>query len=128
MIFPIIQEIKADSSKLAKIAILTKNKDNELLQKALVACYNPYTQYYLRKIPAYTPKAQRGYSLDNAIDDLSLLSEREVTGHAAVDHVRTAAEAASRHRRTGCGDGREQVPRRPPIPPRRVAELHRGVR
>ena len=95
MIYEIIQELRADSSKLAKIAILTKHKDNELLQKALVACYCPYTQYYLRKIPDYTPKAHKGYSLDNAIDDLSLLSEREVTGHAAIDHLTSILENLS---------------------------------
>ena len=87
MIYSIIQEIKADSSKLAKIAILTEHKDNELLQKALVACYDPYVQYYLRKIPAYTPVEKSTLSLDAAIDELDALSSRTVTGHAAQDHL-----------------------------------------
>ncbi len=90
MIFKIIQEIKADPSKNAKIAILTKHKDNQLLKDVLVACYNPYTQYYLRKIPAYNT-SEPGYldslggylSLADALEVIKALSSREVTGHAA---------------------------------------------
>ena len=87
MIFKIIQEIKADSSKNAKIAILTKHKDNELLQKVLVACYNPYTQYYIRKIPAYTTVAKAKITLDEAIDALKPLTERTYTGHASIEYL-----------------------------------------
>ena len=90
MIFKIIQEIKADPSKNAKIAILTKHKDNQLLKDVLVACYNPYTQYYLRKIPAYETwnpvisMPRGGYlSLADALEVIKALSSREVTGHAA---------------------------------------------
>lgn len=88
MIFKIIQEIKADPSKNAKIAILTKHKDNQLLQDVLVACYNPYTQYYLRKIPAYTPRQDEAWMcLESAVDSLEDLSARRVTGQAAKDHL-----------------------------------------
>ena len=87
MIYQIIEEIKADPSKNAKIAILTKHKDNELLQRVIVACYSPYIQYYIRKIPAYTPAKKATVTLDKAIDDLDALSSRTVTGHAAQDHL-----------------------------------------
>lgn len=93
MIFKIIQEIKADSSKLAKIAILTKHKDNELLKKALVACYDPYVQYHLRKIPVYTSPAKPKCTLDKAIDLLDALSTREVTGHAAQGYLQEMLES-----------------------------------
>jgi len=88
MIYPIIQEIKADSSKNAKIAILTKHKDNQLLQNVIVACYTPYMQYYIRKIPAYTPDAGGAWmTLDKALVLLEEFSERKVTGHDAQDHL-----------------------------------------
>ena len=93
MIYKIIQEIKADPSKLAKIAILTKHKDNELLKKALVACYDPYVQYYLRKIPVYTSPAKPKCTLDKAIDLLDALSTREVTGFAAQGYLQEMLES-----------------------------------
>jgi len=93
MIYDIIQEVKADSSKNAKIEILNKHVDNELLQKALVACYSPNVQYYIRKIPDYT--ASGSGSLDAAIDALGKLTSREVTGHDAVDHLTNVLESLS---------------------------------
>lgn len=90
MIYQIIQEIKAESSKNAKIAILAKHKDNELLQKALVACYSPYVQYYIRKIPAYTPESGKNFGklpLTDAIASLERLTNRVVTGQAAIDYL-----------------------------------------
>ena len=96
MISEIIQEIKAESSKNAKIAILTEHKDNELLQKALVACYDPYVQYYIRKIPDYAPGRTGGtMSLDAAIDALGALSRREHTGHAASNYLSKILENVS---------------------------------
>lgn len=82
MIYQIIEEIKADPSKNAKIAILKKHEDNELLQRVIVACYSPYVQYYIRKIPDYSCEPT-GLELGDALDQLSKLSDREVTGHAA---------------------------------------------
>jgi len=91
MIYDIIQEIKATSSKNEKIEILKKHKDNELLKKVLVACYSPYVQYYIRKIPEYTPCTRPEPSLglptplEEALEVLPALSSREVTGHDARD-------------------------------------------
>jgi ATP-dependent DNA ligase len=95
MIYPIIQEIKADSSKNAKIAILTKHKDNQLLQDVIVACYSPYVQYYIRKIPAYTKATKATIKLDAALDMLSALSDRTVTGAAAKAHLVNILESLS---------------------------------
>ncbi len=96
MILEIIQEVKADPSKNAKVAILTEHKDNELLQQALVACYSPYVQYYIRKIPDYTPRQEEAWmSLGSGIDCLEDLSERRVTGQAAKDHLVKVLEEVS---------------------------------
>ena len=40
-ILSIVNELKATTKTNEKIAILTKNKDNELLQKVLFYTYNP---------------------------------------------------------------------------------------
>jgi len=88
MIYQIIEEIKADSSKNAKIAILTKHKDNKLLQRVIVACYSPYIQYYIRKIPSYSAASRSNpITLDKALDSLNALTTRAVTGHAAIDYL-----------------------------------------
>jgi len=87
MIYQIIEEIKAESSKNAKIAILTKHKDNQLLQDVIVACYSPYVQYYMRKIPAYTTVAKPKINLSEALVALKQLTARTYTGHAAIEYV-----------------------------------------
>jgi len=95
MIYKIIEEIKADPSKNAKIAILKKHENNSLLKRVIVACYSPYIQYYIRKIPAYTPatKTTPTLTLDVALGKLDKLSNREVTGHAAIDYLTNLLES-----------------------------------
>jgi hypothetical protein len=95
MIYKIIEEIKADPSKNAKIAILKKHESNELLQRVIVACYSPYVQYYIRKIPTYTTDGNTTLSLNDALDRLSKLSDREVTGHAAKEYLTKLLSALS---------------------------------
>ena len=98
MIYDIIQELKDEPSKNAKIAILKKHEDNELLQRVIVACYSPYVQYYIRKIPEYTPAPESGggwMCLESALDSLVDLSERRVTGHDAQDHLVRILESVS---------------------------------
>ena len=88
MIYQIIEQIKADPSKNAKIAILKKNENNKLLQKVIVACYSPYVQYYIRKIPSYSAASRSNpITLDKALDSLNALTTRAVTGHAAIDYL-----------------------------------------
>lgn len=96
MIYQIIEEIKADPSKNAKIAILKKHKDNELLKRVIVACYSPYVQYYIRKIPEYAPGRTGGtLDLNSALNSLERLSNREFTGHAAIDFLTKLLENLS---------------------------------
>ena len=95
MIYQIIEEIKADPSKNAKIAILKKHENNMLLQRVIVACYSPYVQYYIRKIPNYTAAAydEPSLTLDVALGKLDKLSNREVTGHAAIEYLKNLLES-----------------------------------
>ena len=52
-IYNIIQQLESDNSRLAKEKILTDNKDNILLQRAFFLALDPFTQFYIRKIPKY---------------------------------------------------------------------------
>jgi ATP-dependent DNA ligase len=90
----ILRELKAESGGNAKIDILRTNKDNELLQSVFVATLDPYTQYYLRKIPAYKNVSTK-YTLEDALKGLEKLSSREVTGHAGIAHLTDLLENLS---------------------------------
>ena len=87
-IFEILSDLASDNSRNAKIAKLTAQKDNVLLKKVIFLALDPFTQFYIRKIPAYTPaQANQADSLDSVLDSLSMLSTRQVTGNAAIDHL-----------------------------------------
>jgi ATP-dependent DNA ligase len=89
----ILDELAATSSRLEKEAILAREKNNELLKKVVVAALDPMTNYFIRKIPEYTPNAGQGISLAFALDSIGDLSKRLVTGHAGIDHLRANLEA-----------------------------------
>lgn len=84
----IFEELSATSSRLEKEAILTKYQHNADLKRAIFLALDPYTQFYQRKIPQYNPaKKNQADTLDSVMDSLNLLSSRQVTGNAAIDHL-----------------------------------------
>ena len=85
MINAILEEVANEPSKNAKIAILTKHKDNKVLQEVVRLTYDPTVNFFIKKIPAYN--ATGSMSLDWAIDQLSELSKRNVTGGEAITHL-----------------------------------------
>lgn len=84
-ILNILNELAADNSRLAKEAILKCEKNNELLKEVFVAAYNPYINYYQKKIPEYTSKGS--FSLKQALDALDVLKQRKLTGNAAIAYL-----------------------------------------
>jgi ATP-dependent DNA ligase len=86
MILKILDEINSSASRLHKEAVLNRNKDNEDLQEAFRLAYDPYTQFYIRKIPDHKPQGKD--SLKSAMSRLSLLSSRTVTGNAGIEHLK----------------------------------------
>ena len=90
-IFNIIKQLESDNSRLAKEAILTKNKDNKLLQRVFFLALDPFTQFYIRKIPEYNT-SNTSAELSTALDKLNALSTRAVTGNAGIDHLRKILE------------------------------------
>lgn len=86
MIKQIFDELEATASLNEKQAILTRHKDNELLKRVLAAALNPYVNYYIRKIPDYTPMKE-GLGIGEFIDHLPALSTRKVTGNAAIQYL-----------------------------------------
>ena len=85
MILNILDEIAGNASRLHKESVLTRERDNADLKEAFRLAYDPYTQFYIRKIPQY--KSQDKDSLKSAMSRLSLLSSRTVTGNAGIEHL-----------------------------------------
>ena len=86
-------ELASDNSRNFKIAKLRENEHDRLLRRVVFHALDPFTQYYIRKIPKYKPsEAEVVMELDSAIDMLHDLSSRLITGNAAIDHLKRVLE------------------------------------
>lgn len=94
----IFETLASDNSRLFKIAELKKHQDNALLQRVIFLALDPFTQFYIRKIPEYTPTQapeEVSHSLPMALRLLDSLSSRKVTGNAAIALLKDILEALS---------------------------------
>ena len=89
----IFEQLVLTSSRLEKESILSKHKDDDVLKQVVFLALDPFTQFYVRKIPKYNPNSAAGISLKFALDSLSDLSSRRVTGNAAIAHLTDMLEA-----------------------------------
>lgn len=87
LILSILNELEKDNSRLAKEAILKREKDNILLQAVFKAALDPSINYYIKQIPSYTRYNDFNTTLDWALASLETLSKRVKTGNAAVEHL-----------------------------------------
>ena len=87
MIDKIFNDLAATSSRLEKEAILTANKNNTVLRWACFLALDPFTNFYIRKIPKYKTGIGPYISLQHALDKLFALSTRQVTGNAAIEFL-----------------------------------------
>jgi ATP-dependent DNA ligase len=83
------ESLAANPSRNFKIEQLTAHSDNEMLREVVRLALDPFTQFYQRKIPAYArdPKFNT-MTLGFALNQLSELSNRNVTGNAAIEFLR----------------------------------------
>lgn len=87
-ILEILDSLAADNSRIAKENILTKNKDNDTLKRVVTMALDPMLQFWIRKIPAYNSLRQLdAETLEWGLDKLKVLSTREKTGNAAIEHL-----------------------------------------
>ena len=84
-VFDILEDLAANPSRNYKIDKLTEHKDNKVLREVVRLALDPFTQFYIRKIPKY--EATGSGCLMTAMDQLFELSSRLVTGHAAIEHL-----------------------------------------
>lgn len=83
--------LAANASRNYKIAQLEANRDNETLREVIRLALDPFKQFHIRKIPEYTfvgEDSEHQTCLEAALDNLYYLSSREVTGNAAIAHLR----------------------------------------
>ena len=90
-ILDILNELEATASINAKVAILEREKNNDMLRQVFAAAYNPMITYNIRKIPDYKsvrPTLSDSLELKSAIYGLKKLSSREYTGGDGIEYLK----------------------------------------
>ncbi len=88
------EQLASNASRNFKIEQLDANRDNELLREVVRLALDPFTQFYIRKIPKYTPNTTaHAASLKSMLPSLYDLHSRYVTGNAAIEHLTRILEA-----------------------------------
>ena len=84
----LLDYIASDAGRIFKTEALAAHKNNNVLKRVVFLALDPFTQFHIRKIPAYVPaKANQADSLDSVLDSLNALSTRAVTGNAAIEFL-----------------------------------------
>jgi ATP-dependent DNA ligase len=92
-VYDILEDLAANPSRNYKIAKLQEHANNKVLREVVRLALDPFTQFYIRKIPKY--EATGSGCLLQAMDKLFELSSRLVTGHAAIEHLTQVLESLS---------------------------------
>lgn len=95
-ILNILNQLESNNSRNFKLDVLKQNKDNQLFKEVITLALNPFINFYQRKIPKYITKpVSQHYSLDSALSNLYILSNRELTGNAAIDYLSDVLSSVS---------------------------------
>lgn len=119
-VFQILEEIETTQGTNAKTEVLARHRENSLLKKVLFLTSDPYTNFYVAKVPKVKITNQNTTNTDdsllNLLDVLSKTSSRTITGNAARDAItnvlstmtefefKWASRIISRKMRLGVGD------------------------
>ena len=98
MILDILNTLASDNGRNFKIDFLTKHKDDKTLKQAVFLALDPFTQFFIRKIPEYetlTGRMDARIDLDTAMSMLNKLATREVTGHTGIQYLRDVLSCCS---------------------------------
>lgn len=83
----IFMKLEATASRTEKLSILKSEKDNALLKTICRLAIDPHIQFFIRNIPNYTPSNNSSMSLLHAINELSSIYNRELTGNSAKSFI-----------------------------------------
>lgn len=81
----IFDEIAAEGGTNAKVAILTKYVDNELLKRVLYLANSKRIKFYIKQLPEYSWINNGGETLEWALDGLKRITDRTITGTDALN-------------------------------------------
>lgn len=87
-------DLAANSSRNYKIEQLEKHRDDQTLIQIVRLALDPFTNFYIRKIPSYT-QSDKITTLANALGGLYDLSHRVVTGNAGIEYLRMLLSSLS---------------------------------
>ena len=91
-----LESLAANNSRNFKIDQLNANSDNEVLREVVRLALDPFTNFYIRKIPKYTPNTTSvNLNLKDAFPYLYHLCNRLVTGNAAIEKLTQVLEMVS---------------------------------
>jgi ATP-dependent DNA ligase len=86
----IFETLASDNSRLFKENILKEQEGNSDLKHAIFLALTPMINFYIKKIPEYQQDIMEDeISLSTAMNMLTVLSNREKTGNAGVEHLRS---------------------------------------
>lgn len=90
----ILDELANEPGSNAKMDILRKYKDNVLLKQVLYLAHSPRIKFYIKQIPEYTPCIDsEPISLAQGVSQLDDIKNRVVTGHDAINQLKTILES-----------------------------------
>jgi len=81
-----LNRLAEDAGRNYKIELLELKADDALLKEVIRLALDPFTQFYQRKIPAYTT-GKVGMTLEQGLKRLFPLASRMVTGNLAIAHL-----------------------------------------
>lgn len=93
MVYEIIEEVAATSSKNKKLEILNYHKNNNVLRRVIKMAYDPFLNFWIKKIPEYKAEEIGVRSIHQGLDQLETLASREVTGNAAIERLKHILES-----------------------------------
>lgn len=94
MILNILDTIASDKSKNFKLDQLREHSNNEIFKKVVTLAYCPRTKFYLKQVPEI--EVHKGtLELVPALNALTALSNREISGNEAKEYVSTLLEGLS---------------------------------
>jgi DNA ligase-1 len=94
--FQIIQELEADNSRLAKEAILEREKDNIELFQGIHLALSPYITFGVKKVPTFSGPDGQGLPWEAFKELCELLATRKLTGDDARSAIELALSASTK--------------------------------
>jgi acetyltransferase-like isoleucine patch superfamily enzyme len=89
----IFDEIAAEPGTNQKMVILAKYRDNELLERVLYLANSKRVKFYIKQIPEQTVINEQRKDLEFAVQQLSHLYNRDVTGDVARNFLKGLLES-----------------------------------